>query len=273
LLISSHCLVGTRHRRNTRQGEEGISRLELLTQSYICNELVWLEKQKFDLRMYWLVASVDPPIVLYHDGIVRVGSATYDEMDFSTTYQHLTILAKGENTFPIHDFWELIRTHYNENHLELSKKIKIDPVQHVRNQMKEALGTMVSAFMDVSFGNSPKNVTPENLFSFYGADFVIDKDLGVWFIDAQMSPGFGIAVDHKVELLGELFRPMVDLVEEIHLKQEADPQANILPLKGLGEWEIVYAGDWQYTYEGYERSLSKKGCVADTHTSNLREAS
>lgn len=58
----------------------------------------------------------------------------------------------------------------------------------------------------------------------------------------------------------DLLHSMIDTVEEIQLKQETDPHANLLPLKNLGGWEVVYAGDWQYKYEGYKRSTEKAKC-------------
>jgi hypothetical protein len=141
---------------------------DYIAQAYICNELTWFHGEKFDLRMYWLVASVDPPIVLYHDGYVRVGAATYNESDFSSTAQHLTNhIYRGEETSNVtkHHLWERLLEHYQANHDELSPRIRSkDPVRHVRNQMKEALATTVAAFLDVSFGNAPDKVVPENFF-------------------------------------------------------------------------------------------------------------
>lgn len=58
----------------------------------------------------------------------------------------------------------------------------------------------------------------------------------------------------------DLFHSMIDTVEEIQLKQEKIPFANLLPLKNLGGWEVVYAGDWQYKYEGYQRPTEKAKC-------------
>jgi hypothetical protein len=40
--------------------------------------------------MYWFVASLDPLIVLYHDGYVRIGNGVYTEKNFSDTTSHLT---------------------------------------------------------------------------------------------------------------------------------------------------------------------------------------
>jgi hypothetical protein len=56
----------------------------------------------------------------------------------------------------------------------------------------------------------------------------------------------------------DLLRSMVDIVEEIQLKQEKDASMNLLPIKSLGNWEVVYAGDWQYRYDGYERPKKAK---------------
>jgi hypothetical protein len=59
-----------------------------IVQSYICNELTWFHGQKFDLRMFFLVASVDPLIALYQDGYARV----------SPTYTARGTLAQRRNT-------------------------------------------------------------------------------------------------------------------------------------------------------------------------------
>jgi hypothetical protein len=237
---------------------------DYIAQTYICNELVWFQKEKFDLRMYWMVASIDPVMVFYHDGYARVGGAVYDETDFSSTPQHLTNHAfrpPEQSRVTSGHLWELVRAHYENDSVRLNQIIAIDPVEHVRRQIKEAIATTVAAFANVTFGKDPRPLVPENLFAFYGADFVVDNDLDVWFIEVQASPGFGETYDFRVDMFRDLFRPMVAIVEEITMKQVADGQANLLPLKApLGAWEMVYAGDWQYEYKGYERSKDKKSC-------------
>jgi hypothetical protein len=160
-----------------------------------------------------------------------------------------------------------VREHYDTNKNNLQRRFGIkDPVVHVRSQIKEAIGTFVAAFKDVTFGGpggSNQTVHMENLFAFYGCDFIIDADLDVWFIEAQSSPGLAEIYDDMIDMLRDLFRPMVDIVEEITAKQQNDAQANLLPLQKLGAWEVVYAGDWAYTYSGYQRSTSKKSCTPE----------
>ena len=238
-----------------------------IIQNYICDELTWFNGNKFDLRMYWVVASVDPPIVLYHDGYVRVGGSAYNETDFSNTANHLTNHAfrTSETTdVTADDLYRRIRDHYSQNYDRLSSRIT-DPVQHVRSQMKEAIGTLYAAFKDVF---PPKDYIKyygtENIFGFYGCDFVIDNDLNVHFLEAQASPGFGESYDYRVELFRDLYRPIPGIVEEIALKQQENANANILPLQTLQGYEIVYAGNWQYKYKNYQKPTTKKPCVVQT---------
>ena len=57
----------------------------------------------------------------------------------------------------------------------------------------------------------------------------------------------------------QLFSGMVGMIEDVWQKQEAG-EPLVLPLENSGKWEVIYADDWQFTYEGYERSKNKKQC-------------
>jgi hypothetical protein len=62
-------------------------------QRYVDNPLL-LEGYKFDLRVYVLIGSIDPlRIYLYHDGLARFATETYEyatRSNFKSAYQHLT---------------------------------------------------------------------------------------------------------------------------------------------------------------------------------------
>jgi hypothetical protein len=133
--------------------------VDYIIQEYVCNELTWWRNKKFDLRFYWAVASVDPLIVLYHDGYVRVGNAAYNETEFGgPRTQHLTThtYLSDEEKGTLEELQERIRYHYQQNHRKLKRRIEIDPFDHVRNQFKEALSQTVVAFRDVTFGMAMK---------------------------------------------------------------------------------------------------------------------
>jgi hypothetical protein len=63
-------------------------------QKYIPNPLL-LNGHKFDFRVYLLVANLDPLIILYHDGFLRLAVDEYDQTSTSdTTHITNTELAK-----------------------------------------------------------------------------------------------------------------------------------------------------------------------------------
>jgi len=68
--------VRGRYQNGLRCGEETKS---FVAQQYISNPLVLDKENKFDFRIYMLVASVDPLIVYYHDGFLRVSLSKYDK--------------------------------------------------------------------------------------------------------------------------------------------------------------------------------------------------
>lgn len=224
-----------------------------IIQRYICNEMTW-NQRKFDVRMYWFVASLDPLIVLYHDGYVRVGNAAYSEKSFSDTTSHLTshtgLGAETKATFE--EFEAALNDHQKQKQRQQNAKSMPrrgsrapkpfpngnTPVEHVRNQFKHALGEMIEIMKDESFV-APKRgddseLTTENSFQFYCADFILDNDLDVWFIEPQNGCGLDEDYYFRLEMHASLFNGMVDTLEEIGQKQER--REPLLPLEKSGNW-------------------------------------
>jgi hypothetical protein len=50
-----------------------------LAQYYVSNPLLLDKNNKFDFRIYMLIASVNPLIAFYHDGFLRVSLKEYDK--------------------------------------------------------------------------------------------------------------------------------------------------------------------------------------------------
>jgi hypothetical protein len=138
------------------------------------------------------------------------------------------------------------------------------PVEHVRNQFKDALSEMIEVFHNVSFlPPDGKELTSENGFSFYCADFILDNDLDVWFIEPQNGCGLDEDYYFRLEMHGSLFNGMTDIMEEIWHKQEAG--LPVLPLSHMGNWQVLYADGLIYRYRDYRRSPNKAGCSLAGH--------
>lgn len=228
-----------------------------IIQRYICNEMT-INKKKFDFRVFWLVASLKPLIIVVHDGYVRIGNSEYNEQDFSNTKAHLTthtyLADEGKATWD--EFGGYLRDAVaNNDNLQHIK----DPVVHVMSQVKQVLAEMAAAYKDVTFNLA--NMTSENGFGFYGADFIIDWDLDVFFIEPQH--GCGLDEDHqfRVEMHNSMFTGMIALTEEVWERQERGLPTDNNSLKNVGNYEFVYNDGWMFEYEGYVRSKNKKGCL------------
>jgi hypothetical protein len=75
----------------------------ILAQQYITNPLTlsnFFKKdgRKFDFRIYMLIASVDPLILYYHDGFLRVSLLTYDKNSTEKSV-HFTNTALSKNIY------------------------------------------------------------------------------------------------------------------------------------------------------------------------------
>ena len=232
---------------------------DYIVQKYVCNEMTW-NRRKFDTRVFWLVASLDPLIVLYHDGYVRIGNSEYSETDFSNTVAHLTthtkLGAEGKATFA--EFAEALQ--------ELAAKqgrtsfpAGTKAIDHVRNQMKHSIAEMIEIFREQSFVPKPKTLTTDNSFSFYCADFIIDNDFDVFFLEPQYGCGLDEDYFFRLEMHASLFNGMVDIMEDVWKKQEKGEE-KLLPLKTAGNYEVVYADGLSYVYEGYNRNHNKASC-------------
>ena len=68
---------------------DGEAEQEVVLQQYIGNPFLY-SGRKFDVRCYLLIASVDPLVVLWHDGYIRVCTAPYDGAPLSDRRAHVT---------------------------------------------------------------------------------------------------------------------------------------------------------------------------------------
>jgi hypothetical protein len=166
----------------------------------------------------------------------------------------------------------LLNEHYQNNMAELSKRFKGDPYQHVRNQMKEAIAETVAAFKEKTFGNDKTQIlTAENSFALYGADFVLDNNLEIWYLESQFGPAMIEDYDFKITLHRQLLGTTFNVMQEIQDKIEANPNASVLPLDSdIEGWDIVYAGDWMYQYDDFQRQPTKQSCRLAQNRSQSR---
>jgi hypothetical protein len=238
---------------------------EYILQEYICNGLLFENQFKFDLRFHWFVASIDPLVVLFHDGFGRVSNVEYTESDFSNFDAHVTNISQNGRAVSWEDIATKIRRHFT-HHEELAHRLgkDLDPVSHVLNQMKAILVDIINSFREASFGVG--SLLSDNGFNILALDFYIDNDLDVFLIEPQSQPKLDYTDEARQAAARTVARKFqsdfLDVAMEVTKKQQILGHS-ILPLQNMGNFEVVYDTESQpnfhFSYE-YPRPDRKKGC-------------
>ena len=107
----------------------GRIRHSLVAQRYISNPLLLDKGNKFDFRIYMLIASVDPLIVYYHDGFLRVSLSTYDKFSKTVLFSHILRLINNIEKCPFYQY-----SFIKEDFLESKRRPRVS--RNVRKRVK-----------------------------------------------------------------------------------------------------------------------------------------
>ena len=166
-----------------------------LIQYAIWNPLL-LNGNKFDFRMFMLIASTNPMIVYYRDGFLRCSLRKYDPASkdigailtnialskpfFDAAKQNGTYNGKTEEELLNQAFWSLERLH---DHLFAIGKVT-DPNwldNYLKPEFKRAMIHLIRMSQVPLLKRS-------SIYEIYGLDFMLDDNLNLWFIEANAQP-------------------------------------------------------------------------------------
>jgi len=167
-----------------------------VAQTYITNPLLLDKDNKFDFRVYMLIASTNPLIVFYHDGFLRVSLSGYNKSstDKST---HLTNTFLSMKKFEENDS-QKNKTEMSEE--ELMKNVlwsfeqlqdyllsakKIKDKYWLHNYLKPAFQ---KAFVHVARMSEKSLWKQSNVYEMFGLDFMLDTKLNLWLLECNSSP-------------------------------------------------------------------------------------
>lgn len=235
----------------------------VIVQQYVCDELDY-EGRKFDIRIYYLIASARPPIVLYHHGFLRVNPNKYNAHDFNSTKDHLTNLGAFEQdarNIVSFDDWKIpLKKFVEDNPNDFTQDIRDDPLEHIEKQFMNAIASVVASQHDIAFrgyGVEDDVTKMENGFALMGGDFIIDRHLNAWLTEVQEGPGLLHESPWKENFNDELLPSVIEIVEEVTEKQTAGEPVSTI--ENQGDFRLVYNDEFQYRYS-FPRSNKKVLC-------------
>jgi hypothetical protein len=205
--------------RAVKDGELcGQAHEKYIVQQYIADPLL-VYKRKFDFRVYMVILSMDPFIVLYHDGFLRVSLYSYDS-DSSDTMAHVTNTQLAKNMLEAKNAtaaeWEETMQSQMwtfptfERYMVEEGLVKPGWLEDfLRPVMKEKM-------LHLSRMHFPTFLPHPRVFEIFGIDFLFDSSLNLWFLEANRSPAMQATTKEKGEIQSKMIQEMTDLVLALH---------------------------------------------------------
>ncbi len=210
--------------------------LEYVIQRYIKNVLL-LDGKKSEIRIYWLIASLDPLLVLmYPEGTARLTLKPYKLDDFANPLIHITNAYQqkkhgGYNPDAVLK-WSFPRLQEYLSNEKGAPRNFFDEV--LRPKLRQTLAYVVRASIE------RLKQTPSSGFFFglYGADFILDDELTPWLAEIQKGPGLSHDDIVKQRVMPAMLRGAASIVLEIlALKRKGQPLTALSSTQGY-EWVI-----------------------------------
>lgn len=213
----------------------------LIVQKYISDPYL-INGNKFDLRLYALVASINPlRIYLYDNGLVRFASVKYSN-DLSTLvdrYMHLTNYSINKQS-----------SQYTQNedaaacqgHKWTLKALWSFLEKHKRVNVQQLWARMVDLVVKtvISGESSMTQLSHAHLTSRYcayelfGVDILLDEDLKPWLLEVNISPSLHSSTPLDTAVKGPLVRDLLNLAGyQIPSKMTATQQESLVPNLGI----------------------------------------
>eukprot|EP00052_Salpingoeca_macrocollata_P020021 m.167611 g.167611 ORF g.167611 m.167611 type:complete len:372 (+) comp21131_c0_seq6:1021-2136(+) len=191
---------------------------ERLVQLYLEKPLL-LNRRKFDIRVYMLIASAAPFVVYYHDGYLRLSCEEYSLSDPTNLAAHLTNQYVQKKHPGFHEMkedtvrsFDAFNAYVNDVVLPEKPDLGKDWVlTKLKSRMKEIMGHCF---------RSARGVLAHRvgLFDLLGFDFMVDEDMNVWLIEVNVNPALFTTSAVLKTLLPPMVEETLDIVLEINDK-------------------------------------------------------
>jgi hypothetical protein len=245
------------------------SRSRSISETFHVCQPVMHKNRPLEAIVYWLVLSLDPLIVLFHDGFLYFPYSRDDENEFLELPERD---GKAENVWK--GSWRAFEHYVNATYADVAifgksnataaaAAILLDPMSHVRNQMKASMVEMAQGFSKHTERANLEQSTYSSFALFY-AKFQVDRNLNIFATDAYYSyikgEDYAEIVSLHDDIYGSAFR-LLEYANTTSLTRPIgdDPQKEIL---GNYEWLIrpdanasktepwKFSYDWKYKAKG-----------------------
>jgi hypothetical protein len=225
----------------------------VILQKYILDPLL-LNGKKMEIRTYWVIACLDPLIVLYHDGTVRLTTRDYSETDWHDPLIHITNTKQQKEANPDYHLTEHERKWTVEQLAQyLFEKGKVDNAEkwldsYLRPILKKYIGLVVSAAHPHLMRYKEREGW-DGRFELLGMDVILDQNLRPWLTEIQMGPGLSRDRGIKEHVLPRMLEELTDIMLEIDY--DFRYRQGDLELSSAHHWQVVpvFQENWDISFK------------------------
>jgi hypothetical protein len=221
-----------------------ISTDAILIQRYVLNPLL-LNGKKMEIRSYWLVASIEPFVVLYYrEGTVRLTTRDYKPEEWSDPLIHITNTRQQKKADPNYYQTEIERKWSLQqlaDYVVEQKKLDVTPkdwLHELRITLTEIIGRVARGAYSQLLKNKGEKVW-DGRFELFGMDVILDDDLRPWLTEIQDGPSLSLDPGTKSKVIKEMLEELTNVMLEVDNAHRFNNH-RIPLLKSLGNWEYVH---------------------------------
>ena len=206
-------------------------------QRYIRNPLL-LDARKSEMRLYWLIPSLDPLLVLmYREGTVRLNSKPFVLDDFDNTLVHVTNVFQ-QKSHPEYDPSVVLKWSFSDLESYLVRDLKLAPENYIEGHLKPQLKRMLSFVSEAAASSLVQCPAKGLFFGLFGADVILDDTLHPWLTEVQKGPGLSFDDPVKQKVIPPMLNEAVSIVLEVRRrKRDGLSLRNLEAVRGF-EWVI-----------------------------------
>lgn len=193
----------------------------MIVQRYISNPCLLENGQKFDLRIYVLLTSIDPlRVYIYREGLVRFASSKYNiqEDGIIDQFMHLTnyFINKNSHGYKINNdcdslngskwtlsrFWRHLEEHYPD----------VD-TKHLWSEIVDIIvKTVVCCEGSIARYSRPNCKNDYTSYELFGFDIILDENFKPWILEVNITPSLKSDSDLDAGVKYRVIKDMFNLV-------------------------------------------------------------
>lgn len=210
---------------------------DYIAQRYIQNPLL-LNRRKSEIRVYWLIASLDPLLVLmFHEGTVRLTTLPYKLDDFENQLIHVTNVHQ-QKTHPEYDPTAILKWRFADLQHFLQESGKTDDSDYLNAIFMPYCHKMIRYVVNANRQKLTEQPYQGNFFGLYGADIILDENLQPWLAEIQKGPGLSHSDQIKQHVIPPMIYETFNIMSEVRVRKLENISLATLDTVNHFQWVI-----------------------------------